>query len=149
MSTPKRAPLYLIRALAVRGAVLTGDIHCCLTGLLGLDDGGLGGPGGDEVELEALEDDLKFLAGDELDVHPLDIVGGEQVGTRRSPGIDLEAEGTQIAEIHLLTGFQTSSMHSVVAMSTAETSAWCTVHLLAIRVDSSFRLSSPLVCALA
>jgi len=107
MSTPKRAPLYLIRALAVRGAVLTGDIHRCLTGLLGLDDGGLGGPGGDEVELEALEDDLKFLAGDELDVHPLDIVGGEQVGTRRSPGIDLEAEGTQIAEIHLLTGFQT------------------------------------------
>lgn len=38
---------------------------------------------------------------------PLDIVGGEQVGTWRSPGIDLEAEGTQIAEIHLLTGFQT------------------------------------------
>lgn len=38
---------------------------------------------------------------------PLHIVGGEQVGTRRSPGIDLEAEGTQIAEIHLLTGFQT------------------------------------------
>ena len=107
MSTPKRAPLYLIRALGVRGAVLNGDIHCCLTGLLGLDDGGLGGPGGDEVELEALEDDLKFLAGDELDVHPLDIVGGEQVGTWRSPGIDLEAEGTQIAEIHLLTGFQT------------------------------------------
>ena len=106
MSTPKRAPLYLIRALGVRGAVLTGDIHRCLTGLLGLDDGGLGGPGGDEVELEALEDDLKFLAGDELDVHPLDIVGGEQVGTWRSPGIDLEAEGTQIAEIHLLTGFQ-------------------------------------------
>jgi len=30
MSTPKRAPLYLIRALAVRGAVLTGDIHRCL-----------------------------------------------------------------------------------------------------------------------
>ena len=82
-------------------------IHCCLTGLLGLDDGGLGGPGGDEVELEALEDDLKFLAGDELDVHPLDIVGGEQVGTRRSPGIDLEAEGAQIAEIHLLASFQT------------------------------------------
>ena len=34
-------------------------------------------------------------------------IGGEQVGTRRSPGIDLEAEGAQIAEIHLLASFQT------------------------------------------
>ena len=115
----------------------------------GLDDGGLGGPGGDEVELEALEDDLKFLAGDELDVHPLDIVGGEQVGTWRSPGIDLEAEGTQIAEIHLLSLLEASSRFSTVEINTATTSARLTVVCLDIRRLSCLSDSSPLICAVA